>query len=140
MAKIIPVASFDCVVFGATGDLTLRKLLPALYYRFRDGQVPEDSRIIGAARSALDDQAFRDKTALALKDHVAADDLDVEVQRRFLDRVHYVQVDATAADADWTRLDSLLDPAHVRVFYMATAPDLYGPVCRNLRAAGLVTE
>ena len=41
MAKIIPVATFDCVVFGATGDLTLRKLLPALYYRFHDGQMPE---------------------------------------------------------------------------------------------------
>ncbi|HET6305646.1 MAG TPA: glucose-6-phosphate dehydrogenase, partial [Rhodopila sp.] len=49
MPKIIPVAIFDCVVFGATGDLTLRKLLPALYYRFRDGQMPADSRVIGAA-------------------------------------------------------------------------------------------
>ena len=54
MPQIIPVAIFDCVVFGATGDLTLRKLLPALYYRFRDGQMPPDSRIIGAARSDLD--------------------------------------------------------------------------------------
>ena len=44
MAKIIPVATFDCVVFGATGDLTLRKLLPALYYRFRDGQMPPESQ------------------------------------------------------------------------------------------------
>ena len=42
MPKIIPVATFDCVVFGATGDLTLRKLLPALYYRFRDGQMPPE--------------------------------------------------------------------------------------------------
>ncbi len=40
VSKIIPVAEFDCVVFGATGDLTLRKLLPALYYRFLDGQMP----------------------------------------------------------------------------------------------------
>ena len=53
MAKIIPVESFECVVFGATGDLTMRKLLPALYYRFRDEQMPHDSRIIGAARSPL---------------------------------------------------------------------------------------
>ena len=53
-AKIIPVAEFDCVVFGATGDLTLRKLLPALYYRFRDGQMPESSRIIrGSIRPQL---------------------------------------------------------------------------------------
>ena len=72
MAKIIPVETFDCVVFGATGDLTLRKLLPALYYRCHDGQVPEDSRIIGVARSDLDDKAYRDRAAAALKDHVAA--------------------------------------------------------------------
>ena len=45
-AKIIPVAAFDLVVFGGTGDLTLRKLLPALYHRFRDGQLPDECRII----------------------------------------------------------------------------------------------
>ena len=67
MPKIIPVAIFDCIVFGATGDLTLRKLLPALYYRFRDGQMPAESRIIGAARSVLTDEDFRDRAAKALK-------------------------------------------------------------------------
>ena len=50
VSRIIPVAVFDCVVFGATGDLTLRKLLPALYWRFRDGQMPAGSRVFGAAR------------------------------------------------------------------------------------------
>ncbi|HEX3990904.1 MAG TPA: glucose-6-phosphate dehydrogenase [Acetobacteraceae bacterium] len=140
MAKIIPVDTFDCVVFGATGDLTLRKLLPALYYRCRDGQVPEDSQIIGAARSDLDDNAYRDRAVAALKDHVDKKDLDPEVMRQFLDRVHYVKVDATAAKADWSALKALLDPKRVRVFYLATAPDLYGPICRNLGANGLVTE
>jgi glucose-6-phosphate 1-dehydrogenase len=140
MAKIIPVDSFDCVVFGATGDLTLRKLLPALYYRFRGGQVPEGSRIIGAARSDLDDNAYRDRAGDALKAHVAKTDLDAEVIRRFLDCVHHARVDATAAKADWGALKALLDPKRVRVFYLATAPDLYGPICHNLGAAGLVTE
>ena len=140
MTKIIPVATFDCVVFGATGDLTLRKLLPALYYRFRDGQMPGNSRVIGAARSVLDDQAFRDKASAALKDHVAPADLDQGVEDRFLNCLRYVQIDATDASANWPALMSLLDPARVRVFYLATAPDLYGPVCRNLRDAGLVTE
>ncbi len=71
MPKIIPVETFDCVVFGATGDLTLRKLLPALYYRFRDGQMPAESRVIGAARSHLSDQDFRERAAKALEQHVA---------------------------------------------------------------------
>src|SRR5258708_5618540 len=140
MAKIIPVDTFDCVVFGATGDLTLRKLLPALYYRFRDGQVPKDSRIIGSARSDLDDGAYRDRAANALKEHVAAKDLDPDVVHAFLDRLHYVPIDATNARADWNALKTLLDPERVRVYYLATAPDLYGPICENLGAAGLVTE
>jgi glucose-6-phosphate 1-dehydrogenase len=140
MAKIIPVEPFDCVVFGATGDLTLRKLLPALYYRFHDGQMPESSTIIGAARSNLDDQAFRARASEALKTHVARGDLDPDLERKFLNRLHYVRVDATDPAADWTHLKDLLDPARVRVFYMATAPDLYGPVCRNLRDAQLVTD
>lgn len=140
MAKIIPVAIFDCVVFGATGDLTLRKLLPALYYRFRDGQIPVESQIIGAARSNLDDRAFRDRAAAALKEHVAPGDLDPDIARRFVERLCYVRINATAEGADWGVLDALLDAARVRVFYLATAPDLYGPICRNLRTAGLVTE
>jgi glucose-6-phosphate 1-dehydrogenase len=140
MAKIIPVATFDCVVFGATGDLTLRKLLPALYYRFRDGQIPGDSRIIGAARSDLDDHSYRDRAAAALKEHTAVEDFDPKVVRGFLDLVHYVRLDASSAEADWGALGAFLDAARVRVFYLATAPDLYGPICRNLGAKNLVTE
>jgi glucose-6-phosphate 1-dehydrogenase len=140
MAKIIPVATFDCVVFGATGDLTLRKLLPALYYRFRDGQIPGDSRIIGAARSDLDDHSYRDRAAAALKEHTAVEDFDPKVVRGFLDLVHYVRLDASSAEADWGALGAFLDAARVRVFYLATAPDLYGPICRNLGAKNLVIE
>ncbi|HYZ21617.1 MAG TPA: glucose-6-phosphate dehydrogenase, partial [Rhodopila sp.] len=140
MPKIIPVAVFDCVVFGATGDLTLRKLLPALYYRFRDGQVPAESRVIGAARSHMTDEAFRDTAMQALERHVAPGDLDGESARRFLAQLHYVPIDATAEDADWDRFTPLLDPSRVRVFYLATSPDLYGPICHALGRAGLVTE
>jgi glucose-6-phosphate 1-dehydrogenase len=140
MPRIIPVPVFDCVVFGATGDLTLRKLLPALYYRFCDGQMPEDARIIGAARSALDDDAFRRRAVKALKAHVAADDLDDGVMERFCACLRYVRIDATKRDADWDALKQVLRPECVRVFYLATSPDLYGPVCGNLGALGLVTQ
>jgi glucose-6-phosphate 1-dehydrogenase len=140
MAKIIPVPAFDCVVFGATGDLTLRKLLPALYYRFRDGQMPGESRVIGAARSDLDDAEFRRRAEQALQRHVAESDLDAETLQRFQSMLHYVRIDATKPDTDWPVLGALLDEKRVRVFYMATSPDLYGPVCANLAAAGLVTQ
>src|SRR5215467_5007809 len=103
MAKIIPVDTFDCVVFGATGDLTLRKLLPALYYRFRDGQMPPDSHVIAAARSDLDDE-------------------DADTADRFCRRLSYVRLDATNPDADWKSLAKILDAERVRVFYLATSP------------------
>jgi glucose-6-phosphate 1-dehydrogenase len=139
MAKIIPVPIFDGVVFGATGDLTLRKLLPALYYRFRDGQMLEGSRIVGAARSALSDDGYRDKARQALEEHVLPDDLDPAVLRRFLACLHYAAIDAASDKASWGGLIDLLDPERIRVFYLATAPALYGPICHNLAAAGLVT-
>ena len=95
MAKIIPVATFDCVVFGATGDLTLRKLLPALYYRFRDGQMPPESHVIAAARSDLSDDAYRKRATKALHEHVAREDLDPEIADRFCARLCYVRLNAT---------------------------------------------
>jgi glucose-6-phosphate 1-dehydrogenase len=140
MQKTHPVAIFDCVVFGATGDLTLRKLLPALYYRFRDGQMTGQSRIIGAARSRLTDEEYRDRACKALEKHVAPDDQDPHTMRSFLGQLYYVSIDATQPDADWSQFSRVLDDAAVRVFYLATSPDLYGPICQALGVAGLVTE
>ncbi len=61
VSRVIPVDAFDLVIFGGTGDLAKRKILPGLYRRFLGGQMPEDSRIIGGARAEPDDdKAFRD--------------------------------------------------------------------------------
>ncbi|MBV8916317.1 MAG: glucose-6-phosphate dehydrogenase, partial [Acetobacteraceae bacterium] len=138
---IKPVDTFDYVVFGATGDLTLRKLLPALYYRFRDEQFSEQCRIIGAARSDLDDDGYRHRAADALHRHVAKGDQDKNAVDRFLRLLHYARGDATA-EGGLEPLGKLLEPCpdHVRVFYMATSPDLYGPTCLNLQAAGLAHD
>ena len=61
MSELIPVEPFDIVVFGATGDLALRKLMPALYHRWVDGQIPEHSRIIAASRDSMSDDDYREK-------------------------------------------------------------------------------
>ena len=136
---IIPVASFDYVVFGATGDLTQRKLLPALYHRYRDGQIPKTSRIIGASRSELGDETFRERARDALKRYVDAEVLDASTLSDFLAHLHYVPMDALG-DSGWDRLRDLLDerPDQVRPFYLATSPDLYGGICRNLDRHGLI--
>ena len=135
-----PVDPFDCIVFGATGDLTLRKLLPALYNRYRDGQIPDDARIIGAARSDYDDAGFRAHALDALGRFVAKPDQDKAVADRFARLVHYARGDA-AKPGGLEALTAVLaeQPDRIRVFYLATSPELYGPICRNLQAAGLVT-
>jgi len=142
MATIIPVEDFDCVVFGATGDLTLRKLLPALFYRFRDNQFSENCRIIAAARSDLDDDSYRVRAEKALREHVAATDLAEDTLSAFLALVFYARVDG-AKQSGWEQICGLFansPPGRIRVFYLATSPNLYGAVCGNLSAHGLVTE
>lgn len=141
MATIIPVASFDCVVFGATGDLTTRKLLPALYYRFKDGQIPKTSRIIGASRSAMSTEAFRERARDAVKRFVPAVDIDETKLADFLEHVDYVAVDG-AGEEGWSDLAAKLAerPDQIRPFYLATSPDLYGSICRNLSAHGLIGD
>ena len=62
-SQIIPVDPFDFIVFGGTGDLAERKLLPALYHRQRDHQFSEPTRIIGASRSKLSDEEYRELRA-----------------------------------------------------------------------------
>ncbi|MBZ5736057.1 glucose-6-phosphate dehydrogenase [Nocardioides sp. TRM66260-LWL] len=139
----------DFVVFGATGDLALRKLLPALFQRDREGQLPDGFRIVGVSRTEADDDGFRALVADALVEHVPASELDAATVQRLLGRLRHLTLDALDP-ADWHRLAGLLkddaprapevDPASVvRVFYLAVAPSLFGPICQQLDRAGLVT-
>ncbi len=137
-----PVEPFDYVVFGATGDLTMRKLLPALYYRFCEGQMPADARVIGAARSSLSDDDFRQRAEQALTRFVKAPDLKEEVMRRFLGQVFYASVNGAESESSWDNLTRLFGAEfgdRIRVFYLATSPGLYGKICHNLSDKGLVT-
>jgi glucose-6-phosphate 1-dehydrogenase len=129
----------DFVVFGGTGDLALRKLLPALYHREREHQLPREFRIIGASRSPLDDDGYRHLAREALGRHVAAADLHAEAVDRMLGRVHHLTVDASDPEG-WHLLHGLLkdSPGRVRAFYLAVAPALFGPICERLDEIGVV--
>ena len=70
VARVIPVDDFDLVIFGATGDLARRKILPGLYRRFWAGQMPPGARIIGAARTDQDTEAFRATVRAAIEEFV----------------------------------------------------------------------
>lgn len=138
--RIIPVENFDLVVFGATGDLAQRKLLPALFHRDQQGQIPPGARIIGASRRAMTNEAFHAFADAAIRAHVPADQLAGDVMDRFLARLSYVAVDASR-DADWDDLAAALGDSadRIRVFYLAVGPDLFGPICERLGSHGLVT-
>ena len=133
----LPVHPTTLTIFGGTGDLTLRKLLPALYHRFLDGQIPEDSRIIAVARSDLSVDAYRGRAKKALRQYVEADNLKNDAEAGFYAMLQYARLDAAAPEQDWSGLQALLSPDRVRVFYLATSPDLFGPICDALARNGL---
>ncbi len=140
VARVIAVDPFDLVIFGATGDLATRKLIPAMYFRDLAGQIPNECRIFGTARRPLSEHDFRATAFAAIEEHVKPEDRTDDQVAHFLDRLHYVQVDA-AGTKGWTDLREALadEPERIRLFYLATAPDLFGPVCGKLGEYGLAT-
>ncbi len=134
----------DFTVFGGTGDLALRKLLPALYHRDVEGQLPADYRVLGVSMSELDDTGWREVVREALTTHVDPGDLYDGAVDRFLARLHHLRLDAQDPD-DWHRFHALLkDRPHpeqaVRVFYLAVAPRLFGSIAQRLDEIGVVDE
>jgi len=140
MARLVPVDSFDLVIFGGTGDLAMRKLLPALYHRDRDGQLTGDSRILSVGRSAMDRGDYVAAVAEALRAGLKHGEFTPAQWEGFAGRLDYVAADATDSST-WGALVDKLQPGteRTRVVYLATAPSLYGPVADGLRANGLVT-
>ncbi|MFC2969822.1 glucose-6-phosphate dehydrogenase [Acidimangrovimonas pyrenivorans] len=133
VSRVIPVEPFDLVVFGGTGDLATRKILPGLYRRFWAGQIPEGSRIIGAARSEMDDAAYRAMVHEAIAEFVAPDKCDKATLTAFLDSVSYVPIDARGTGG-WQQLAGLMRDDVVRAFYFSVAPGLFGDLAQRLHS------
>ena len=140
VSRVIPVEPFDLVIFGATGDLARRKILPGLFHRFMVGQMPEEARIIGAARSDLDQQAFRDTVRKCLTEFAAEAAKQADLLDRFLDKIAYVRVDAHGdGDGGWSDLAAALRKDVVRAFYLSVSPSLFGAIGASLHANGIAT-
>ncbi len=135
---IVPVEPFDLVVFGATGDLARRKLIPGLYHRFRDGQMPAGARVIGAARSEMTAEVFQRLADAALTEFLPADELEAETRQRFLSCLDYVAVDVTGSDG-WDALVERLGDGEgrVRAFYLSVSPGLFMAIGERLKRFGL---
>jgi glucose-6-phosphate 1-dehydrogenase len=129
------------VIFGASGDLTQRKLIPALYNSFRKGRLPEQLRIVGFARRPWDDNAFR--TPLHQGVQQFSGSYDATQWAVFAAKIRYFKGDLDTVD-DYTRLAQFLQGleqgAANRLYYLATAPEYYGPIATHLGAAGLAEQ
>jgi glucose-6-phosphate 1-dehydrogenase len=138
-SQIIPVDPFDFIIFGGTGDLSERKLLPSLYYRQRDHQFSEPTRIIGTSRSKMSDAEFRAFAKKAISEHVAKEDIDAKELETFLDRFSYVAADAVSGSGFDQLKKKVGDSDRIRVFYLAVAPALFGEISHKLKEHKMIT-
>ncbi|UZD92030.1 glucose-6-phosphate dehydrogenase [Cognatishimia activa] len=136
VSRIIPVERFDLIIFGGTGDLARRKILPGLFRRFADGQMPEGSRIIGAARSEMDQAAFQEFAEEAISSFAGSAPEDT-VLKAFLDTLDYVTIDALGEDG-WAELSAKMRDTAVRAFYFSVGPSLFDDLAMRLHKHNLV--
>ncbi len=131
------------VIFGASGDLTYRKLIPALYHLYANGNLPDDFAILGASRTDYTDESFREYQSRTLTEK---ESIDGETLTRFVQHLYYQSLDTANAD-DYgklkTRLEQLDKKHHTdgnTVYYMSTPPSLYGVIPECLAKHGLNKE
>jgi glucose-6-phosphate 1-dehydrogenase len=125
------------LLFGATGDLSQRMLLPSLFGLDADGLLPKELRIVGTARSELGDSGFRENAAAALERYIDRERRNDAQVRAFLDRLSYVPLDASKQDG-FARLAKAVGPLDKGLaIFLSTAPSLFGPTIEGLRGAGL---
>ena len=139
-ARIIPVEPFDLIIFGASGDLAQRKILPALFHRLVAGQLPTNARIIGAARSKWSREEFQEKVTESYAKYVPEYEQNPEMLATFLNCLHYLPVDAMG-EGGWDDLATLVNgsPNPVRAFYLSVGPSLFGPIASRLSKLGIAT-
>ena len=129
------------VIFGASGDLTRRKLIPALYELQTQKLLPANYVILGAGRTNLTNEQFRRKMEEGLKEHIKGYGKNL-IRDDFLKRLYYIPIE-TGRTADYNilkdKLSELNKSYNTRgnyLFYLATPPDYFGTICDNLFQAG----
>ena len=135
------LTDFDLVLFGGSGDLSMRKLLPAMYSRDVCGDLPPTARIICVGRQESSQEEFINVVNTTSKPLIKSPEVTPEAWARFTARIVYVSLNATDADTYGALVQSLReDPAITRVYYLATPPAIFSQICDNLKDNGLVTR
>ena len=138
VSRIIPVDIFDLVVFGATGDLAMRKIFPALYHRYIAQQMPAEARIIGVARSDFDQAQFRALVQENLQKFCPQSIKQDDNLQNFLNAIQYISIDVHG-DKGWAllqqamRADGDTDNNIVQAFYLSVNPSLFGIIAAKLK-------
>ena len=149
MPPTSPAEPSVIVIFGASGDLAWRKLVPALYELDDRGELPEGLCVLGVARTELSDEAFRDRMREGAEQHASG--FDADRWRAFAARLEYVTADATDHQAVGNVVERARSMGEARgilraqggpnlLFYLSVAPKLYEPIIDAIGAAGAVTE
>lgn len=139
MNKLDCQSASEIVIFGALGDLSRRKLLPALYQLEVSGLIHQDSRIIGAARQEHTLEEFKEIVLENLNDFVK-EALDETVLAQFIARLVYQKLDFKDSNSFEKLSDTLAGGNSTRVYYFSTAPVIYGDICNGLNQANLITD
>jgi len=134
-----PLPTFDLILFGGTGDLAMRKLLPALYRRKASGYLSPKSRVLGVARSELSREEYLAMVQSSCQTHLGKE-YDEQRWADFSQHVDYLKVDASSPE-DFAGLKQKLEGCdeHTRAFFLSTAPDLFAPICEGLATHSLAT-
>ncbi|MDX1504497.1 MAG: glucose-6-phosphate dehydrogenase [Spongiibacter sp.] len=132
---------FDIVIFGGSGDLAFRKIVPALYRAFGEAKLPEGSRVVPCYRGALTASEYIAEADAALREHLLEGEYDQAQASEFSSYLTPCALDIKTADARWQTLADLLNTAadRVRVFYLAIPPAIFGVCCQHLSEYGLVS-
>ena len=132
------VNPFDLVIFGGTGDLAARKLIPALYHRYLAGQLPEQARIIALGRKQQSREDYIGAIVDKSSKYITEQYFDAEQWQAFTSLVDYLKLDANS-DSDFDNLAAHLQPGEerVRIFYLSTSPDLFAGICERLASSKL---
>jgi len=138
------VADTSMVIFGASGDLTRKKLMPALYNLAIEGLLPADFAVVGVARRPLSNEEFRKQMRAAVDQNSRTGKTTDAIWRGFAERLSYVsgnfddQASFTKLKKELERVDTAFGTAGNRLFYCATPPDYFIPIIQHLGRAGMV--
>lgn len=143
MADMENVENFVMVIFGASGELTKRKLIPSLFELYRKNKLPVNFAILGVGRSDYDDESFREKVNINVKLFAKSKPVNPKLLRDFLGKVFYEELDPTNSEAyeqlktRLGELDQLVEANGNMIYYLAIPSSIYATVVTNLGAHGL---